>query len=146
MWDLPRPGIEPTSPTLAGRFSATVPPGKSSVHRYYHGFQLFDPRMPTHPSSPGCTPPSWRRITQACGERPHVHCIARGHCQSAHCCPEGSQAPNAASQLLSKHPTAESRPPVNTSAGRGGDSRPLTAQLLALQKPGFWRLDGTFTL
>ena len=28
MWDLPRPGIEPMSPALAGRFSTTVPPGK----------------------------------------------------------------------------------------------------------------------
>ena len=28
MWDLPRPGIEPVSPALAGRFSTTVPPGK----------------------------------------------------------------------------------------------------------------------
>ena len=29
MWDLPRPGIEPMSPALAGRFLTTVPPGKS---------------------------------------------------------------------------------------------------------------------
>ena len=29
--DLPSPGIEPTSPALAGRFSATVPPGKPSL-------------------------------------------------------------------------------------------------------------------
>ena len=28
MWDLPGPGIEPVSPTLAGRFLSTVPPGK----------------------------------------------------------------------------------------------------------------------
>ena len=28
MWDLPRPGLEPVSPALAGRFSATAPPGK----------------------------------------------------------------------------------------------------------------------
>ena len=27
-WDLPRPGLEPVSPALAGRFSTTVPPGK----------------------------------------------------------------------------------------------------------------------
>ena len=31
MWDLPRPGIEPVSPALAGRFSTTVPPGKPWV-------------------------------------------------------------------------------------------------------------------
>ena len=29
MWDLPRPGIEPVSPALAGRFLATGLPGKS---------------------------------------------------------------------------------------------------------------------
>ena len=28
MWDLPRPGLEPLSPALAGRFSTTAPPGK----------------------------------------------------------------------------------------------------------------------
>ena len=33
MWDLPRPGLEPVSPALAGRFSTTAPPGKpQSVH------------------------------------------------------------------------------------------------------------------
>ena len=30
MWDLPRPGLEPVSPALAGRFSTTEPPGKPS--------------------------------------------------------------------------------------------------------------------
>ena len=32
MWDLPRPGIEPVSPALVGRFSTTVPPGKPPTH------------------------------------------------------------------------------------------------------------------
>ena len=31
MWDLPRPGLEPVSPALAGRFSTTAPPGKPRV-------------------------------------------------------------------------------------------------------------------
>ena len=31
MWDLPRPGLEPVSPALAGRFSTTAPPGKPWV-------------------------------------------------------------------------------------------------------------------
>ena len=30
MWDLPRPGLEPVSSALAGRFSTTAPPGKPS--------------------------------------------------------------------------------------------------------------------
>ena len=36
MWDLPRPGLEPVSPALAGRFSTTAPPGKP-------GFSFFIP-------------------------------------------------------------------------------------------------------
>ena len=28
MWDLPRPGLKPVCPALAGRFSTTAPPGK----------------------------------------------------------------------------------------------------------------------
>ena len=28
MWDLPRPGLEPVSPALAGGFLTTLPPGK----------------------------------------------------------------------------------------------------------------------
>ena len=28
MWDLPRPGLEPVSPALAGGFSTTAPTGK----------------------------------------------------------------------------------------------------------------------
>ena len=31
MWDLPRPGPEPASPALAGRFPTTAPPGKPTL-------------------------------------------------------------------------------------------------------------------
>ena len=31
MWDLSRPGLEPVSPALAGRFSTTAPPGKPAL-------------------------------------------------------------------------------------------------------------------
>ena len=31
MWDLPRPGLEPLSPALTGRFLTTVPPGKPKI-------------------------------------------------------------------------------------------------------------------
>ena len=34
MWDLPRPGVEPVSPALAGRFSTTAPPGKPRLQFY----------------------------------------------------------------------------------------------------------------
>ena len=39
MWDLPRPGLEPVSPALAGRFSTTAPPGKPSMRFFTAEFQ-----------------------------------------------------------------------------------------------------------
>ena len=33
-WDPPRPGLEPVSPALAGRFSTTAPPGKPADDLY----------------------------------------------------------------------------------------------------------------
>ena len=39
MWDLPRPGLEPVSPALAGRFSTTAPPGKP-LYYYFLMFKL----------------------------------------------------------------------------------------------------------
>ena len=38
MWDLPRPGLEPMSPALAGRFLTTAPPGKSHL---FFSIKLF---------------------------------------------------------------------------------------------------------
>ena len=35
MWDLPRPGLKPVSPALAGGFSTTAPPGKPTPHLLY---------------------------------------------------------------------------------------------------------------
>ena len=34
-WDLPRPGLEPVSPALAGRLSTTAPPGKPPELHFY---------------------------------------------------------------------------------------------------------------
>ena len=31
MWDLPRPGLEPVSPALAGGFLTTAPPGSPDI-------------------------------------------------------------------------------------------------------------------
>ena len=36
MWDLPRPGLEPMSPALAGRLSTTAPPGKPPTFFFLH--------------------------------------------------------------------------------------------------------------
>ena len=35
MWDIPRQGLEPVSPALAGRFSTTAPPGKPVIQYFY---------------------------------------------------------------------------------------------------------------
>ena len=40
MWDLPRPGLEPMSPALAGRFSTTAPPGKPYLLSFQFVFQF----------------------------------------------------------------------------------------------------------
>ena len=39
MWDPPRPGLEPASPTLAGRLSTTAPPRKLDI--FIHVFFIF---------------------------------------------------------------------------------------------------------
>jgi len=36
MWNLPRPGMEPMSPALAGGFLTTAPPGKFQYYYYSH--------------------------------------------------------------------------------------------------------------
>ena len=40
-WDLPRPGLEPVSPALAGRFSTTAPPGKPHITSYSKNSDYF---------------------------------------------------------------------------------------------------------
>ena len=40
MWDLPRPGLEPVFPALAGRFSTTAPPGKPISDSLNHNIYL----------------------------------------------------------------------------------------------------------
>ena len=34
MWDLPRPGLEPVSPAMAGGFSITAPPGEPPIIQF----------------------------------------------------------------------------------------------------------------
>ena len=41
MWDLPRPGLEPVSPALAGGFLTTSPPGKSPTNMIFNGWYLL---------------------------------------------------------------------------------------------------------
>ena len=41
MWDLPRPGLEPVSPALAGRFSTTAPPGKPLTQALFMFYDLI---------------------------------------------------------------------------------------------------------
>ena len=46
MWDLPRPGLEPVSPALAGRFSTTAPPGKPESY-FFVCFQVATLSLPS---------------------------------------------------------------------------------------------------
>ena len=47
MWNLPRPGLEPVSPALAGRFPTTAPPGKPlCIHSYLQPRLLLFPTLP----------------------------------------------------------------------------------------------------
>ena len=41
MWDLPRPGLEPVCPALAGRLSTTAPPGSPIYLFLIYLFYLF---------------------------------------------------------------------------------------------------------
>ena len=38
VWNLLRPGIEPTSPALAGRFLSIIPPGQSNNNSIFNSF------------------------------------------------------------------------------------------------------------
>ena len=53
MWDLPRPGLEPVSPALAGRFSPTAPPGKPpfACFNFYLLIYLFTGHTAQHAGS-----------------------------------------------------------------------------------------------
>ena len=68
MWNLPQPEIEPVSPTLAGRFSSPVPPGK-----YQGRFLDIDLFVDSQRLSPQLTPPQklhshlWQIAIGTCG-------------------------------------------------------------------------------
>ena len=49
MWDLPRPGLEPVSPALAGRFSTAAPPGKPQMALFLRTCFYFVSRLFTIP-------------------------------------------------------------------------------------------------
>ena len=44
MWDLPRSGVEPVSPALAGRFFTIEPPGKPWEQVLMRMFQMLQPQ------------------------------------------------------------------------------------------------------
>ena len=60
MWDLPRPGIEPVSAALAGRFLSTTPPGKSSSFTFESQFPCLENVMDNTSLLR-----SWRRLSHA---------------------------------------------------------------------------------
>ena len=48
LWDLPRPGLEPVSPALAGRVSTTAPPGKPPSLVFCLCFFFFSFALPSY--------------------------------------------------------------------------------------------------
>ena len=61
MWDLPRPGLEPVSPALAGRLSTTAPPGKPQLSILYIVVCICQSQSPNssdhHHPTPATFPP-----------------------------------------------------------------------------------------
>ena len=67
MWDLPRPGLEPASPALAGRFSTTAPPRKPPNLFLITRLPSFPPSImeqSVYQRAGGETPSPWRRPPQ----------------------------------------------------------------------------------
>ena len=56
MWDLPRPGLEPASPALAGRFSTTAPPGKPANSLSYSNCTYVNNLIPNTPGTSNAYP------------------------------------------------------------------------------------------
>ena len=70
MWDLPRPGLEPVSPALAGRFSTTAPPAKPQA-------PSFKNKLYVHSRySPYSGPMDWKQQDCASLPIPTPHCIS----------------------------------------------------------------------
>ena len=63
MWDLPRPGLEPVSPALAGGFSSTAPPGKPCTV-LYKGLEQLQMLVSAGVLEP--TPHGYREMTVLC--------------------------------------------------------------------------------
>ena len=55
MWDLPRPGLVPASPALAGRPSTTAPPGKPQFLIFLRSNNYCFPQQLYHFTFPPCT-------------------------------------------------------------------------------------------
>ena len=94
-WDLPRPGIKPMSPALAGRFSTTGPPGKSHQADVVHESpslkawtkpSLSAERSPraqaqTHPIALGLGPASTSLQPGHLANAREALCSCRGSCE-----------------------------------------------------------------
>ena len=72
MWDLPRPGLEPVSPALAGGFLTTAPPGKPYLFIY-----LFIYLFRLHCVACGIPAPRTRDRTRTLSHESPNHCTAR---------------------------------------------------------------------
>ena len=90
MWDPPRPGLEPVSPALAGRFSITAPPGKPPAFHFLKSLISLWKKLPVradlslHDALPISGPAAPRHVgSSQTRARTRVPCIGRqilNHC------------------------------------------------------------------
>ena len=98
MWDLPRPGLKPVSPALAGRFLTTAPPGKP-YNPFFFFFKEIHVLLFIYLFIYGCVESSFLRegFLQLRQAGTTLHRGARAsHHRGLSCC--GAQAPDAQAQ------------------------------------------------
>ena len=84
MWDLPRPGLKPVSPALAGGFLTTAPPGKPSPVLFF--LTLLHLLLPPSLASLRA---AWGWHIVACGGHGHTHRFTRAWGSRGALCPSG---------------------------------------------------------
>ena len=122
MWDLPRPGLEPVSPPLAGRFSTTAPPGKPPMPSYTH---LPQPNRSKESSQP--IPKAQQARNSLSSLKlgpvltPRPWSAAHKLCLSTGCVPEAGQGTKQSSVLRSVPEVTRRASNPHPSLDRGGN-------------------------
>ena len=112
MWDFPRPGLEPVSPALAGRFSTTVPPGKPTFLKLICNDRDFPggpvvKNPPSNAGDAGSIPGQGTKIPHAAGQLgPRAATTEPAH--SGACASQLKSSPRA----VMKDPTCHNKDPM----------------------------------